>query len=53
MSRSLLAAICKTYFTSGVPILVSKTLDIVYFHFDLKILKKGEKQDINNLVHDQ
>ena len=47
MSRNLQATICKTYFTSGVPILPSQTLDIVYFHSDLKILKKGKKHDIN------
>ena len=46
MSRNLQATICKTYTNSGVPILPSQTLDIVYFHSDLKILKKGKKRDI-------
>ena len=37
----------------GVPILPLETLDILLFHSDLKILKKGKKQDINNLGDDQ
>ena len=53
MSRNLQAAICKAYFTSGVPILPSQTLDMVFSIPIWKSSKKGKEQDINNLCDDQ